>query len=264
MKIAMYLITIIQKLGHKSVLLCTLIGQIARLSLTSIAEIFSPPFYFEPFLKQLTFVGFNSLPVVGVTALFTGAALALQIFSGGSRFNAETVVPSIVAIGMTRELGPVLCGLIVAGRLSSSIAAEIGSMKVTEQLDALKSLSVSPKKFLVTPRLAAAVICLPILTLISDTIGILGGLLVGITSLQFSLQLYIEYTIKFLEMSDIVSGLIKAIGFGVIISLSGCYFGFTSKGGAAGVGKSTTMAVITASMLILAFNYSLTALMFQQ
>ena len=264
MELLIYLIKIIQKLGRKAEYFCVSIGKIIKISLVSLSEALTPPFYAEPFLKQLISVGFNSLPVVGVTALFTGAALALQIFSGGSRFNAETVVPSIVAIGMTRELGPVLCGLIVAGRLSSSIAAEIGSMKVTEQLDALKSLSVSPIRYLVTPRLASSVICLPILTLISDIIGILGGLVIGITSLQFSLLVYTEYTIKFLEMSDIYSGLIKSVAFGIIISLSGCYFGFTSKGGAAGVGKSTTSAVITASMLILASNYLLTALMFQK
>ena len=180
------------------------------------------------------------------------------------RFNAESVVPSIVAIGMTRELGPVLCGLIVAGRLSSSIAAELGSMKVTEQIDALKSLSISPVKFLVAPRLFAAIVCLPILTLVSDAIGILGGLIIGVTSLQFSMQTYLDYTIKFLELTDIYSGLIKASVFGVIISLSGCYFGFTSNGGAAGVGKATTTAVISASILILAVNYILTALMFQK
>ena len=157
MELLIYLIKIIQKLGRKAEYFCVSIGQILKSSLVSLSEALTPPFYAEPFLKQLISVGFNSLPVVGVTALFTGAALALQIFSGGSRFNAETVVPSIVAIGMTRELGPVLCGLIVAGRLSSSIAAEIGSMKVTEQLDALKSLSVSPIRYLVTPRLASSV-----------------------------------------------------------------------------------------------------------
>ena len=264
MKLFIKLIQLFQKLGRISLLIPFFLGSkmIDVFSLSK--EILSPPYYIEPFYRQMIFIGFNSVPVVGITALFTGAALALQIFSGGTRFNAESVVPSIVAIGMTRELGPVLCGLIVAGRLSSSIAAELGSMKVTEQLDALTSLSVNPVKFLVTPRLLAAIICLPILTLISDIIGILGGMLVGITSLQFSLQIYTDYTLKFLELSDIYSGLIKASGFGVIISLSGCYFGFKSNGGAAGVGKSTTQAVIAASMLILILNYSLTAIMFQK
>lgn len=264
MKIFIFLIKLIQSLGNNLLRLLAIIGRRTYESFLFLFEVLTPPYYTEPFLKQLIFVGFNSLPVVGITALFTGAALALQIFSGGARFNAETVVPSIVAIGMTRELGPVLCGLIVAGRLSSSIAAEIGSMKVTEQIDALKSLSISPIKYLVTPRMIASIICLPILTLVSDTIGILGGLLVGITSLNFSIQVYIEYTIKFLEMSDIYSGLIKSCGFGLIISLCGCYFGFKSKGGASGVGKATTSSVIAASILILILNYSLTAIMFDK
>ena len=253
-----------QKLGHTFLFIPSFLGSKIIDIIFFGKEVLLPPYYFEPFFKQMVFVGFKSFPVVGITALFTGAALALQIFSGGSRFNAETVVPSIVAIGMTRELGPVLCGLIVAGRLSSSIAAEIGSMKVTEQIDALKSLSVNPIKFLITPRLLAAVICLPILTLISDIVGILGGMLVGVTSLQFSVQVYTDYTLKFLELSDISSGLIKASVFGMIISLCGCYFGFRSSGGAAGVGRSTTQAVIVASMLILIVNYSLTAIMFQK
>ena len=257
------LIDFFQKLGRLTMFVVSFLGSKIINIVFFAKEILSPPYYMEPLYRQMIFIGFGSVSVVGITALFTGAALALQIFSGGIRFNAEAVVPSIVAIGMTRELGPVLGGLIVAGRLSSSIAAEVGSMKVTEQLDALRSLSVNPVKFLVTPRLLAAIICLPILTLIGDIIGIFGGMLVGITSLQFSIQVYTDYTLKFLELSDIYSGLIKASGFGVIISLSGCYFGFRSNGGAVGVGKATTQAVIAASMLILILNYALTAIMFQ-
>ena len=264
MKLIMYPFKAMQNVGKSLIVFLSKIGATAKQIVLILLDIFTGPFYTKAFFKQIITVGFNSLPVVGITAIFTGAALALQIFSGGMRFNAESVVPSIVAIGMTRELGPVLCGLIVAGRLSSSIAAELGSMKVTEQIDALKSLSISPVKFLVAPRLFAAIVCLPILTLVSDAVGILGGLIVGVTSLQFSMQIYLDYTIKFLELTDIYSGLIKASVFGVIISLSGCYFGFTSNGGAAGVGKATTTAVISASILILAVNYILTALMFQK
>ena len=215
-------------------------------------------------LQQVLYLGVHSVPIVSLTALFIGMAFSVQVVKELLRFGAPDLVGGVVAIAIWRELGPLMTGVVIAGRVGASIAAEIGSMKVTEQLDALKSLSVSPIRYLVTPRLASSVICLPILTLISDIIGILGGLIIGITSLQFSLLVYTEYTIKFLEMSDIYSGLIKSVAFGIIISLSGCYFGFTSKGGAAGVGKSTTSAVITASMLILAFNYLLTALMFQK
>ena len=184
--------------------------------------------------------------------------------TGFSRFSAESAIPNIVVLTLTRELGPVLTGLMISARVGSSIAAEIATMRVTEQIDALKSLSISPVKFLVAPRLFAAIVCLPILTLVSDAIGILGGLIIGVINLQFSMQTYLDYTIKFLELTDIYSGLIKASVFGVIISLSGCYFGFRSNGGAAGVGKATTTAVISASILILAVNYMLTALMFQK
>jgi phospholipid/cholesterol/gamma-HCH transport system permease protein len=213
-------------------------------------------------LLQIWLIGYLSLPVVGLTALFTGGALALQIYAGGARFNAESVVPSIVAIGMVRELGPVLGGLMVAGRVAASIAAEIGTMKVTEQIDALVTLSTHPMKYLTVPRVVAAVLTLPVLVAIGDIIGIMGGFLVGVTRLDFNASAYMTNTIDFLETSDVVSGLVKAAVFGFIVAVMGCYHGMNSGRGAQGVGRATTNAVVSASILILASNYVLTEVFF--
>ncbi len=197
-----------------------------------------------------------------LTALFTGGALALQIYAGGARFNAETVVPSIVAIGIVRELGPVLGGLMVAGRVSSSIAAEIGTMRVTEQIDALTTLSTNPMKYLVLPRVVAATLAMPVLVLVADIIGVMGGYLVSTARLDFNGATYIRNTIDFLETADVTSGLVKAAVFGFLLALMGCYHGYNSGRGARGVGQATTNAVVSASILILAANYVLTEVFF--
>ena len=224
---------------------------------------FTPPYYFKEISIQLYKIGYTSLPVVGLTAFFTGGALALQIFEGGSRFNAESVVPSIVAIGMVRELGPVLGGLMVAGRVSAAIAAEIGTMKVTEQLDALKTLSTDPIKYLIFPRVVASAISLPILVIVGNTIGIMGGLIVAVTRLNFNPNAYLLNTIEFLTLDDIISSLIKATVFGFIIGIMGCFNGIYSTRGAEGVGRATTTAVVSSSILILTSNYFLTELLFR-
>jgi len=239
-----------------------LAGRLVIFGASAVSHIVRPPWYPGEFARQLIRIGYFSLPVVGMTALFTGGALALQIFAGGSRFNAESVVPSIVAIGMTRELGPVLGGLMVAGRVSASIAAELGTMRVTEQIDALTTLSTNPMKYLVAPRIAAATLALPVLALIGDIIGIMGGFLVGTTRLDFNAATYINTTYDFLETGDVTSGLIKAAVFGFFIALMGCYQGYNSGRGAQGVGRATTNAVVTASILILSSNYLLTEALF--
>ncbi len=221
-----------------------------------------PPWYWRETLRQMVKIGYFSLPVVGLTALFTGAVLALQIYIGGSRFNAEGVVASIVAIGIVRELGPVLGGLMVAGRVSAAIAAELGTMRVTEQIDALTTLSTNPFKYLVAPRLIAGIVTLPILVAVADTIGVMGGFLVGVNKLNFNAGTYISNTVDFLQAGDIISGLCKAAVFGFIITLMGCYHGYNSGRGAQGVGNATTNAVVSASVLILAANYILTDLFF--
>ncbi|NJM84506.1 MAG: ABC transporter permease, partial [Tabrizicola sp.] len=220
------------------------------------------PFYLREFLHALLQIGWLSLPVVGLTALFTGGALALQIYAGGARFNAESVVPSIVAIGMTRELGPVLGGLMVAARVASSIAAEIGTMKVTEQIDALVTLSTNPLKYLAVPRILAATLAMPALVAAGDAIGIMGGWLVGISRLDFNSATYLKNTLDFLEVWDVGSGLVKGAVFGFIVALMGCYHGMTSARGAQGVGAATKAAVVSASVLILAANYLLTEVFF--
>jgi phospholipid/cholesterol/gamma-HCH transport system permease protein len=207
-------------------------------------------------------IGWFSLPVVGMTAVFTGGALALQIYSGGARFNAESVVPNIVAIGMVRELGPVLGGLMVAARVASSIAAEIGTMKVTEQIDALVTLSTNPIKYLAVPRVLAATLTVPVLVAVGDAIGIAGGWLVGVNRLGFNSATYLQSTVNFLEGWDITSGLLKGAAFGFIVALMGCYHGMTSGRGAQGVGQATKSAVVAASVMILASNYLLTELFF--
>ncbi|WP_340302301.1 MlaE family ABC transporter permease [Roseobacter sp. HKCCD7870] len=238
------------------------VGRVSIYAGATVSHLFRPPFYPREFLIQLMQIGFLSLPVVGLTALFTGGALALQIYSGGARFNAEAVVPSIVAIGMVRELGPVLGGLMVAGRVAAAIAAEIGTMKVTEQIDALVTLSTNPLKYLTLPRVLAATLSLPLLVAIGDSIGIFGGYLVGTTRLGFNAANYIQNTVDFLETWDVISGMIKGAVFGFIVAMMGCYHGMNSGKGAAGVGRATTNAVVSASILILASNYILTEVFF--
>ena len=238
------------------------VGALSIFTLRGSAAIFAPPMYFRVVLQQIMRIGYYSLPVVALTAFFTGGVLALQIYYGGNQFNSEAIVSTIVALGITRELGPVLGGLMVAGRVSSAIAAEIGTMRVTEQIDALTTLSTDPFKYLVAPRLIAATLCMPLLALIADIIGIFGGFVVGTQSLDFNAALYVQRTINFLDTDDISSGLIKAAVFGFIIALLGCYHGYYSRGGAQGVGRATTNAVVSASVLILAANYIMTSLFF--
>ena len=237
-------------------------GHLTLFVWSAVGGLFQPPFYFKQLRKQLIEIGYYSLPVVGMTAIFTGAVLALQSYSGFSRFNAESSIAIVVVLSITRELGPVLAGLMVAGRIGAAYAAEIGTMRVTEQIDALTTLSTNPYKYLVLPRLLAGLLMLPCLVLVGDIIGVFGGYLVAIHELGFAPGPYIKSTVDFLETKDVVSGLIKSSVFGFIIALMGCYHGFNSKGGAQGVGAATTHAVVSASILILLSNYFLTALLF--
>lgn len=238
------------------------IGRFVAFAALALSHLARPPFYPGELARQLVQIGWLSLPVVGMTALFTGAALALQIYAGSSRFSAEFAVPSITAIGMVRELGPVLGGLMVAARVASSIAAEIGTMKVSEQIDALRTLATEPMAYLVLPRVLAATLAMPVLVAAGDSIGIMGGWLVGVTRLGFDSSAYLRNTLDFLEFWDVASGLVKGAVFGALVALAGSYFGMNSGRGAQGVGEATKSAVVVASVLILAANYLLTEAFF--
>ena len=238
------------------------IGEIFIFATHAVSNCFARPFYPRLIFVQMLRIGYFSLPVVGLTAIFSGAVLALQSYSGFSRFNAESTIATVVVLSITRELGPVLAGLMVAGRVGASIAAEIGLMRVTEQIDALRTLSTNPIKYLVVPRLIASVIVLPILVLIADVIGVMGGYLVSVHSLGFSSGPYIANTFKFLETIDVVSGLVKAGCFGFLIAVMGCYYGYNSARGAEGVGTATTNAVVSSSIFILLSNYLITFIFF--
>jgi phospholipid/cholesterol/gamma-HCH transport system permease protein len=251
-------------IGRAAMTLLAEIGRLAAFTGRALAGIVSPPIYGRLIGQQILRIGYFSLPVVGLTAFFTGGALALQIYLGGNRYGAESIVPQIVVLGITRELGPVIAGLMVAGRVAAAIAAEIGTMKVTEQIDALTTLATNPIKYLVVPRLVAAVLSMPVLVAIADSIGVFGGYVVATQSLGFTGSIYLKNTVDFATNQDITSGLIKAAAFGFIIALMGCYHGFNSKGGAQGVGRATTSAVVSASILILAANYLLTSMLFNK
>lgn len=221
-----------------------------------------PPFDGAQWVRQMVRIGVDSLPVVGLTALFTGAVLALQTHTGFARFNAESWVGSVVALSLTRELAPVLTALMISGRIGSSLAAELGSMRVTEQIDALTTMATQPVQYLVVPRVAAATLMLPFLVAFADALGILGGYVVSVQLLGANPLVYWDRTFDFLEVNDVVSGLIKAAVFGLILSVTGCAKGYHTTGGAEGVGRSTTAAVVMSSLAILLVDFFLTKLLF--
>ena len=252
----------LQRIGAVTFAFLATIGRITTFTGTAVSHAVRPPFYPRIIGQQMIEIGYYSLPVVGLTAVFAGMVLALQSFTGFSRFNAEGAVANVVVISITRELGPVLAGLMVSGRIGASMAAEIGTMRVTEQVDALTTLSTNPFKYLVAPRLIAGLTMLPLLVFVADVIGVLGGYLVRVFSLGFNAANYIQATYDFVETLDVVSGLVKAAVFGVIITVMGCYHGYHSQGGAQGVGKATTNAVVSSSILILFFDFILTGIFF--
>lgn len=253
-------VRILQVVGRGSLAICRDVGEVTLFAGQSLAAMGRRPWFLGQLARQIWAIGYNSLPVVGLTAVFTGAALALNIYTGGGRFNAEQIMPQIVGLGITRELGPVLAALMLAGRVSAGIAAEIGAMRATEQIDALQTLSTDPFQYLIVPRLAAAILVMPLLTLVADAIGVGGGWLVASQTLGFSPDGYIRATVDFLQIWDIGSGLVKAAVFGFIIATMGCYHGFKASGGARGVGRATTDAVVSAAVLIFASDYLLTTL----
>ena len=233
------------------------IGSLSTFTASTFVAAITPRWYLREILKQFMRIGFHSLPVVGLSAIFIGAALALNIYTGGARYGAEQFVPNIVVLGITRELGATVTGLMLAGRVSAGIAAEIGAMRVTEQIDALKTLSANPFRYLYAPRLLAAIIVLPLLVVVADIIGVMGGWIVSIYGLGFDSTIYIRNTVDFVTTGDILAGLIKAIVFGGVIAIMGCYQGDRASAGATGVGRSATLSMVGAAVWILAFNYLL-------
>jgi len=240
------------------------VGGVALFAAEAISHLLRPPFYWRLFFRAFVEIAWFSLPVVALTAVFTGMVLALQSYTGFARFNAEGAVANVVVLSITRELGPVLAGLMVAGRIGAAFAAEIGTMRVTDQVDALTTLSTNPMKYLVTPRILAGTIAMPLLVVIADILGVMGGWLIGTQQLGFSSGAYLKATFDFLQSWDVISGLIKAGVFGFIVTLMGCWCGYNSGGGAQGVGRATTTAVVGSSILILASDYVLTAIMFSR
>ncbi len=258
------MLSLIQALGRTFLNFLGATGRIALFTAVSLSHCVRPPFYFRLIGRQMVEIGYYSLPVVGLTAIFTGMVLALQSYTGFARFSAESAIPNVVVVSITRELGPVLGGLMVAGRIGAAMAAEIGTMRVTEQIDALTTLATNPFKYLIAPRLIAGLTMLPLLTLVAISIGVFGGYLVSIYKLGFNPTTYITNTIDFLQVQDVLSGLVKAAVFGFIITLMGCYHGYHSRGGAQGVGAATTNAVVSASILILCSNYFITEIFFSR
>ena len=254
----------LQPIGRFFLAFLATTGRLGVFAGASLSHGVRPPFYPRIIVRQMVEIGYFSLPVVGLTALFAGMVLALQSYTGFARFSAEGAIANVVVLSITRELGPVLAGLMVAGRIGAAMAAEIGTMRVTEQVDALTTLSTNPMKYLVAPRLFAGLTMLPLLVLVADVIGVFGGYLVAVYKLGFNPANYLQNTWDFLEAGDVVSGLVKASVFGFIITLMGCYHGYHSRGGAQGVGAATTNAVVSASILILSFDYVLTEMFFAQ
>lgn len=256
------MLSVIQSLGNKTICSMRDLGVLSIFIAKTLISFTKRPYYFGLIVRQFIIIGYYSLPVVAMTAFFSGAVLALQSYTGFSRFSAESSIATVVVLSITRELGPVLAGLMVAGRVGASIAAEIGTMRVTEQIDALYALSTDSIKYLVAPRVLAAVITLPLLVLIGDMIGVMGGYLVSTHKLGFNSSSYIISTVEYLESIDVISGLVKAAAFGFIISVMSCYHGYYSDKGAKGVGNATTAAVVSSSILILISNYLITEIFF--
>lgn len=250
---------ILDWIGKRFLRLFTFFGLLMSSVTLSFGGLFRPAFKVRNYLIELVRVGADSSLVVIVTAFFTGMVLALQAWIGFRRFNAESLVGAVVSLSMTRELGPVITGLMVAGRSGSAMAAELGTMRVTEQIDAFTSLAVNPQTYLMTPRVYAGLTALPLLTALADLVGIAGGYFVAVTLLGLPHNSYVRGIAEYVNLHDFYSGLVKSAVFGGLLSLLSCHMGFYASGGAAGVGRSVTVAVVASSMAILVSDYFLTS-----
>lgn len=231
------------------------------LSARSVMCMFTPPFYMSDVLEQMDIIGVGSLPIVLLTGFFIGAVMVLQTAAQFERFGQTALTADVVSLALVRELGPSITGLLVAGRNSSGIASELGSMLVTEQVDAMRAMGTDPVRKLVTPRVIATILMLPLLTALADLLGLIGGYLVSSLTLRLGAITFWTRALDILEFSDLVQGLSKPIFFGFILATVGCYQGLNVKGGTQGVGRATTQAVVTSSVFILITNFFLTKLM---
>lgn len=252
------LLIIFETTGTKFLKLFAKLGNISVFIFQTLSKIFTPPFYVKNIKEHLINYAFLSLPLIGLTAFFSGAVLALQSYYGFGRLNAESYLPSIVALTITRELAPVFAALMISGRVGAAITARIGLMKVTEQIDALKTLSIDPYRYLIIPRVISLVVSLPFLVMIFDLIGIFGGYIIATNMFNFSETIYLHKTLSILQMSDIYLGLIKGLFFGLAISLVSCYNGYNCYNSSDGVGKATTNSVVVSSVIVLLLNYFIT------
>ncbi|HTL46746.1 MAG TPA: ABC transporter permease [Verrucomicrobiae bacterium] len=237
-------------------------GGLSLLFVDTIKSMTQTPIKWKLTVNQMQKIGVTSLPLVFLTALFTGMVLALQSAYQLKLFAAQQFISDLVALSICRELGPVLTAMVVAGRVGASIAAELGTMKVTEQIDALKALAVDPVRYLVVPRFIAAFFMLFMLAIYSDIVGMMGGYLIAVFKLGISSHQYLKRSVDVMVVKDVMTGLLKAFFFGGIISTVGCYFGFRASGGAEGVGRATTMAVVCALVLIIASDALFTAVFY--
>jgi phospholipid/cholesterol/gamma-HCH transport system permease protein len=238
------------------------IGRATLLTLWAIFFLFRNPPRLKHFIKQLAYLGAETTPVVLITSLFSGGVIALQTYSTFHRFNAEFLIGAVVALSMGRELGPVLTALMVVARVGSAMTAQIGTMRITEQIDALEVMGMDPRSYLITPRIVAGTLGVPMLTVLSNIAGIFGGWFVAVKLFGVNEYLFWEKMKDLTELHDFLGGLYKATFFGFIITAVSCYFGFYTKGGTEGVGRATTNSVVTSSMLVLISDYFLTAIIF--
>ncbi len=256
------MIGLFEKIGRLVIAVLEEFGRIVLLLISAMVWALRPPFRFRIIFKQLESVGVNSVTVVLITAISSGMVLALQSYYGFRMFGGESLVGATVALSLTREIGPVFTALMVTGRAGSAMAAELGTMRVKEQIDALYTMSVNPIQFLIMPRIIAGLVMLPVLTILADFFGIVGGYIVGVEFLNINSGIFMARLYEMIELSDILSGLIKSVCFGLILSLIGCYKGFYTVGGAEGVGRAATQAVVLSTVSIFISDFFLTAVMF--
>ncbi|HXK46318.1 MAG TPA: ABC transporter permease [Deltaproteobacteria bacterium] len=252
----------VENIGRMTISFLEELGAFFIFFFQAVSQLARPPIFLKQYFKQMEFIGIRSTPVVMLTGIFTGMVSALQTHHGFSLFGAESLVGSTTALGLLRELGPVLAALMVTARAGSAMTAEIGIMQVTQQVDALVVMGVNPFKYLIIPRVVATVIMMPMLTLIFDAIGMIGSYIVGTVILDIDKGVFMARIMEYVSYEDLFSGLIKSCFFGGILAVVCCFKGYSTSGGAEGVGKSATQSVVISSVSILIADYMLTAIMF--